>query len=365
MYKSNDGRSKGLNILVGMSGGVDSSTAALMLKEQGHKVIGVTMAIYRGKLNTTTSYKCGGACYGPDEKEDIEAARNICNQIGIDYYVFDCVEKYNEIVLEKFKKEYLSGRTPNPCVWCNSLIKFDVLPRIARLNGIEFDKFATGHYARIEVEDGRYILKRGKNPKKDQSYFLYRLKQEQLKNILLPLGDYTKEEIRKRAEKCGLAVADKPDSQDFYEGDYNELLGVDPKPGNIVDTDGKVLGEHQGIWNYTIGQRKGLGISSSEALYVIELRKDTNEVVVGFKDKTFSDRLTAVDLSWTAIDKLEKEISCQAKIRSTQSPANVRVKPLDSGNIEVLFENMQKSIAPGQSVVLYDGDIVLGGGIIL
>lgn len=170
-----------MNILVGMSGGVDSSTAALMLKEQGHKVIGVTMAIYRGKLNTTTSYKCGGACYGPDEKEDIEAARNICNQIGIDYYVFDCVEKYNEIVLEKFKKEYLSGRTPNPCVWCNSLIKFDVLPRIARLNGIEFDKFATGHYARIEEEDGRYILKRGKNPKKDQSYFLYRLKQEQLK----------------------------------------------------------------------------------------------------------------------------------------------------------------------------------------
>lgn len=365
MYKSNDGRSKGLNILVGMSGGVDSSTAALMLKEQGHKVIGVTMAIYRGKLNTTTSYKCGGACYGPDEKEDIEAARNICNQIGIDYYVFDCVEKYNEIVLEKFKKEYLSGRTPNPCVWCNSLIKFDVLPRIARLNGIEFDKFATGHYARIEEEDGRYILKRGKNPKKDQSYFLYRLKQEQLKNILLPLGDYTKEEIRKRAEECGLAVADKPDSQDFYEGDYNELLGVDPKPGNIVDTDGKVLGEHQGIWNYTIGQRKGLGISSSEALYVIELRKDTNEVVVGFKDKTFSDRLTAVDLNWIAIEKLEKEISCQAKIRSTQSPANVRVKPLDSGNIEVLFENMQKSIAPGQSVVLYDGDIVLGGGIIL
>lgn len=162
-----------------------------------------------------------------------------------------------------------------------------------------------------------------------------------------------------------MAVADKPDSQDFYEGDYNELLGVDPKPGNIVDTDGKVLGEHQGIWNYTIGQRKGLGISSSEALYVIELRKDTNEVVVGFKDKIFSDRLTAVDLNWIAIDKLEKEISCQAKIRSTQSPANVRVKPLDSGNIEVLFENMQKSIAPGQSVVLYDGDIVLGGGIIL
>ena len=364
MYKSNDGRSKGLNILVGMSGGVDSSTAALMLKEQGHKVIGVTMAIYRGKLNTTTSYKCGGACYSADEKEDIEAARNICNQIGIEYYVFDCVEKYNEIVLEKFKKEYLSGRTPNPCVWCNSLIKFDVLPRIAGLNGIEFDKFATGHYARIEEEDGRYILKRGKNPKKDQSYFLYRLKQEQLKNILLPLGDYTKEEIRKRAEKCGLAVADKPDSQDFYEGDYKELLGVDPKPGNIVDTDGKVLGEHQGIWNYTIGQRRGLEVGgTTDRLFVVGKNLQDNILYVALGEDNpylYSDSCIIDTVNFNCE---ERPLECSAKFRYRANDYPVTLEYLDNGEIKVKYDAV-KSVTPGQACVFYDGEKCLGGGIV-
>ena len=267
--------------------------------------------------------------------------------------------------MKNFKKEYLAGRTPNPCVWCNSLIKFDILPSLAKMNGINFDKFATGHYARIKKGDnGRYQLMRGISPNKDQSYFLYRLKQEQLENILLPLGDYTKDEIRKHAKMFGLEVANKLDSQDFYSGDYNELLEVEPKKGNIVDISGKILGEHDGIWNYTIGQRKGLGISSAEPLYVIELRHESNEVVVGFKDKTFSDSLIAYDMNWVSIDKLEKEITCQAKIRSTQTPTNVTIFPQENDEIYVKFEDMQKSIAPGQSVVLYDGDIVLGGGII-
>ena len=196
-----------------------------------------------------------GACFGPDEKEDIAAAEKICKEIGIEFHVFDCAKQYEEIVLNNFKKEYLSGRTPNPCIWCNSLIKFDVLPYLAKENGIEFDKFATGHYARIEQnEDGRYILKQGLSPNKDQSYFLYRLKQEQLANIMLPLGSFSKDEIRNIARSHGLEVAEKPDSQDFYEGDYNELLQVQPKKGNIVDMSGKILGEHEGIWNYTIGQ---------------------------------------------------------------------------------------------------------------
>lgn len=348
-----------MNILVGLSGGVDSSVAALLLKQQGHNVIGATMSIWRG--GKCSSHSGGhGACYGPDEKEDIEEASRIAKQLDIPYYVFDCVEEYEEIVLDYFKSEYLKGKTPNPCIRCNSLIKFGVLPSFARKHGIEFDKFATGHYSR--VENG--LLKCGIDARKDQSYFLYRLTQEQLKNIVLPLGGYTKDEIRRIARDNGLHVAEKPDSQDFYEGDYNELLGVTPIKGNIVDTKGKILGEHEGIWNYTIGQRKGLRISSTEALYVIELRKNTNEVVVGNKDKTFSDRLVASDLNWLVFDRLEKEIECKAKIRSAQKPAAVRVRPLGEENIEVLFEDMQKSIAPGQSVVLYDDEIVLGGGII-
>ena len=319
------------------------------------------MAIW-GDKKATVHPSTHGACLGPDEKNDIETARRIAKYLDIPFYVIDCSKKYDEIVLNYFKNEYLSGRTPNPCIRCNSLIKFGILPIIAKEQGIEFDKFATGHYAKIIEKDGVYYLTQGTDKSKDQSYFLYKLTQNQLKDSLLPLGEYSKSEVRELAEKFGLEVSDKPDSQDFFEGDYNELLEVEEKEGNIISSDGKILGKHKGFWNYTIGQRKGLGVSSSEPLYVIKLDKETNSVVVGNIDKTFKKTLTADEINYPSGQKI-KNGQYSAKIRSSQKPQECNIEVIEN-KIKVDFSEYQKSIAIGQSVVIYDKETVIAGGII-
>lgn len=352
-----------MKVLVGMSGGIDSTATALMLKEKGYEVEGVIMKIWENNPNAKlTSDKT--SCYSPNG-ENIEEAKKVAKSVNVKLNVIDCTGAYKKTVLENFKTEYLSGRTPNPCVWCNSLIKFGALIDFAKKEGIEFDKFATGHYAKIEEKDGRFLLKRGKDTKKDQTYFLYRLNQNQLSKIIMPLGDFTKEEIRNYAKSRGLIVADKEESQDFYTGDFNALLDVKDKKGNIVDFDGKILGTHNGIWNYTIGQRRGIKVSAPKALYVAELRKETNEVVVGYANDIKKDFLYAENLNWIKFEKPEGNFRAQAKIRSAQSQKGAFIEIVDENRIKVIFDEPQNSIAKGQSVVLYDNDYVIGGGIIV
>lgn len=355
-----------MKILVGMSGGVDSSVAACILKDAGHEVIGATMSIW----DKNTHYNIMAqkdACFSPHEEKDIEEAQAICRMLDIPYHVIDCTEQYKKLVLANFKQEYLAGRTPNPCVWCNATIKFEALPCSAKEAGIEFDKFATGHYARLHFNESlqRWQLQQAADVKKDQSYFLYRLKQEQLNRILLPLGGFTKDQVRDIARKYGLKISDKPDSQDFYSGDINDILQTTPQTGNFVDKNGKILGKHQGIWNFTIGQRKGLGISADRPLYVISLKKETNEVVLGYDEDGYKQSLFAKDLTWLSVPAFKRETSVYIKLRSSQTPIAADVLPLPDNRAQVVFREKQKAVAAGQSVVFYDDDgYVLGGGII-
>ena len=341
-------------VAVGLSGGVDSSVAAAMLREQGHTVIGVTMKLWR-----EGRYRGGerDACFGPGEAEDIAASEALCRKLGIEYHVFDCADEYEAVVLNYFRSEYLAGRTPNPCVRCNALMKFGVLPNLARKSGIAFDRFATGHYARIREEDGVFHLLRGADEKKDQSYFLYRLKQAQLKQMMFPLGDYRKTQVRELAAKYGLDVKDKPDSQDFYSGDHVELLNAPPRRGNIVDTAGNILGTHEGFWNYTVGQRRGLGIAAKRPLYVLEVNACRNEVVVGSQEDTVQRELKLVDCSWITSEP-DGEVQAKARSASNLVPAVYHKGTL-------VFPDGVFAAAKGQSAVLYRGDELLGGGIIM
>ena len=350
-----------MKILVGVSGDVDSAVALHILKSQGHSVIGAMMKIYDGEIKTIAN-----SCYGTDKKKETNDALANCNHVGCEFHIIDLAKKYDEIIFSEFKKQYLSGLTPNPCVMCNKLIKFGVFPKAVKKSGIEFDKFATGHYARNEFNQktGRWELKKGINPKKDQTYFLYRLSQEELSNIIFPLGTMQKEEVREYAIKNNIPVAQKQDSQDFYKGDYSELFNVEPNKGELKDRHGNILGYHEGIWNYTIGQRKGLKIAYSEPLYVLEIDSKTNSVIVGVKNETYCKGLIAHDLNWVALNNPTKPFEATAKIRSASNPTEVVIYPSEN-EIKVEFKEKISSIAPSQAIVLYQDDIVLGGGTIV
>lgn len=350
-------------VVVAMSGGVDSSVAAVILQKQGYNITGITMKIWSGEGSPVAGAHHG--CYGPGEDEDIEDARNVARDLGIDFHVIDLRQEYKTTVLDFVCEEYLSGRTPNPCVRCNRRIKFGALMQKIRDCGVAFDYFATGHYANAGYDSAtnRYLLKRAKDLAKDQSYFLYSLSQEQLGCSLFPLGSHTKKEVREMASDFGLKVAEKLESQDFVPGGYVSLIEAS-QPGPILDKQGNILGEHRGISFYTIGQRRGLGISTTEPLYVTAIDRDRNAVIVGSKEELYGDELIASDLNWIAIEELKQPASVMAKIRYSHKEVAATIMPSSNDKVSVKFNEPQMAITPGQAIVFYRGDTVLGGGTI-
>ena len=353
-------------VVVGMSGGVDSSVAAYLLKEQGYDVIGVTMQIWQEE--DACSVEENGGCCGLSAVED---ARRVASALEIPYYVMNFKKEFRENVIDYFTDEYLSGRTPNPCIACNRYVKWEALLNRSMAIGAEY--IATGHYARIErLANGRYTLRRSATLAKDQTYALYNLTQEQLAHTLMPVGAYAKDEIRSIAEKIGLLVADKPDSQDICfvpDGDYASFIrkktGRDIPEGNFVTPDGKILGRHKGIIHYTVGQRKGLGLALGYPAFVLAIRPDTNEVVIGTYEDSLTHTVRADRINFMSVEDLKEPRRVYAKIRYNHKGAWCTVEKTGEDEIVCRFEEPQRAVTPGQAVVLYDREYVLGGGTIL
>lgn len=353
-----------MKILIAMSGGVDSSVAAKLLCDAGNECIGCTMKLFD---NCDAGLSRSRTCCSLD---DIEDARSVAFSLGMRYYVFNFKDDFREKVIKKFASAYLAGQTPNPCIDCNRYMKFDKLYERARLLGC--DKIATGHYARIEFDGEKYMLKKARDESKDQSYVLYMLTQEQLAHTLFPLGELIKSETRAIAEASKLTNAQKPDSQDICfvpDGDYaaaiERLTGKTSAPGNFIDTDGNVLGTHRGITHYTIGQHLGVGLALPERRYVCKIDAGSGTVTLGSGTELYSREVLVRDFNWISGEAPSGPIRCSAKIRYRQPEQAANVEPLSENEALIRFDTPQRAVTPGQSAVLYDDDTVLGGGIIV
>jgi tRNA-specific 2-thiouridylase len=361
-------------IAVAMSGGVDSSTVAAMLRAQGHEVIGLTMQLWNQRRlagHEGMPEAVQGRCCSLD---DVYDARRVAETIGIPYYVVNHQERFERDVIRPFVEEYLSGRTPIPCSLCNNHLKFDQLLIVAQQIGA--DALATGHYARVGFDQtsGRWLLKRPADRSKDQTYFLFGLTQDQLSRTLFPLGEMTKPEVRELARHYGLALAEKQDSQEICfvpGGDYKKFLdaylaeqgeALPDTAGELVTSDGQVIGEHRGIHNFTVGQRKGLGVATGSPLYVIQIKGDTREVVVGKQDDLYSRTLKAHRINFISVADLPQPMRVAVKIRHRHEPAPATIEKSSDDEVLVTFDEPQRAITPGQAAVFYNGDVVVGGG---